>query len=361
MSDIFTGRISIGHPPGEMSWSPDGKRAIYIGDHGDMMQMDATTGKTSKLLDHEKLAPIMNVQLNEKDRDHRGRYGEPDYIWAPDSRHLLFDTNGTLWLYDLESATGTEVGQTGQGSGDDPKFSPNGQYISYLHDHNIYVSRPSGQATAITNTHESTLLNGEVDWVYLEELDVRSNYFWSPDSRQIAYLQMDEASVPQYPIVDWIPTHASVDEQRYPQPGDPNPGVRVGVVSASGGKTTWIKVPFDQGNDYIPRFGWIDPHVVWIEVLTRDHKHLNLYFADTRTGDSRLVLAQNDDKFFDEAYDVHFFAPGEFLITSWRDGHTHIYRYTYVASNPLGSEAQLAGELERGDYEVGSIKSIDLT
>ncbi len=361
VSDIFTGRISIGHPPGEMSWSPDGKRAIYIGDHGDMMQMDATTGKTSKLLDHEKLAPIMNVQLNEKDRDHRGRYGEPDYIWAPDSRHLLFDTNGTLWLYDLESATGTEVGQTGQGSGDDPKFSPNGQYISYLHDHNIYVSRPSGQATAITNTHESTLLNGEVDWVYLEELDVRSNYFWSPDSRQIAYLQMDEASVPQYPIVDWIPTHASVDEQRYPQPGDPNPGVRVGVVSASGGKTTWIKVPFDQGNDYIPRFGWIDPHVVWIEVLTRDHKHLNLYFADTRTGDSRLVLAQNDDKFFDEAYDVHFFAPGEFLITSWRDGHTHIYRYTYVASNPLGSEAQLAGELERGDYEVGSIKSIDLT
>lgn len=361
VADIFTGRVQTGRPPAEMSWAPDGKRAIYIGDNGDMMQMDAATGKTSKLLDHEKLAPIMNVQLGEKDRDHRARYGEPDYIWAPDSQHLLFDTNGTLWLYDLKSGTGMEVGQTGQGSGDDPKFSPNGQYISYLHDHNLYVGRPSGQAVALTSTHEPTLLNGEVDWVYLEELDVRSNYFWSPDSRQIAYLQMDEASVPQYPIVDWIPTHASVDEQRYPQPGDPNPGVRVGVVSINGGKTTWIRVPFDQGNDYVPRFGWVDPHVVWIEVLTRDHKHLNLYFADTRTGDSRLVLAQNDDRFFDEAYDVHFFAPGEFLITSWRDGHTHMYRYTYVASNPLAGEAELAGELEKGDYEVSSVKSIDLT
>lgn len=344
-----------------MTWSPDGSRAIYTGDNGDLMELNASTGKMSKLLDHDKLAPIMNAQLGEKDRDHRARYGQPDYIWAPDSKHLLFDTNGTLWIYDLKSGTGTEVGRTSQGSGDDPKFSPNGQYISYLHDHNLYVGRPSVQAIAVTNTHEPTLLNGEVDWVYLEELDVRSNYFWSPDSKQLAYLQMNEEAVPQYPIVDWIPTHAGVDEQRYPQPGDANPGVRVGIVSAMGGRTIWLKVPLEEGTDYIPRFGWINPHVVWVEALTRDHKHLNLYFADTRTGDARLALAQNDGKFFDEAYDVNFFAPGEFLITSWRDGHTHIYRYTYNEGNPLDGPAQPAQQLENGDYEVSSIKSVDLS
>lgn len=360
VADIF-GRDLTGHPPGEMTWAPDGSRAIYIGDEGDLMELSSTTGKTTRLLSHEKLAPIMKAQLAEKDRDHRARYDEPDYIWAGDSKHLLFDTDGTLWIYDLKSGTGTEVGHTAQGSGDDPKFSPNGQYISYLHDHNLYVGKPSQTAVAVTNTHEPTLLNGEVDWVYLEELDVRSNYFWSPDSRQLAYLQMNEEAVPQYPITDWIPTHANVDMQRYPQPGDPNPGVRVGVVGPGGGKTTWLKVPLDAGNDYIPRFGWIDAKTVWVEVLTRDHQHLNIYFADAHTGDARMVLAQDDDKFFDEAYDVYFFAPGEFLITSWRDGHTHVYRYTYVASNPLGAEAEPAGQLEKGEYEVSAIKSIDLT
>ncbi|HYK35399.1 S9 family peptidase [Alloacidobacterium sp.] len=359
VADIYGNGNLSERGPGEMTWAPDASRAIYIGDHGDLMQLDAATAKTSKLLDHEKLAPIMNVQLSEKDRDHRARYNEPDYIWTPNSKDLLFDTNGTLWVYHLENGTGVEIGRTGQGSGDDPKFSPNGQFISYLHDHNLYVGRPATPASAVTNTHEPTLLNGEVDWVYLEELDVRSNYFWSPDSKQLAYLQMNEAAVPQYPIVDWIPTHAGIDEQRYPQPGDPNPGVRVGVVSANGGKTNWMKVPMDEGSDYIPRFGWINPHVVWIEVLTRDHKHLNLYFADAHTGDSRLVLAQSDDKFFDAVYDVNFFADGQFLITSWRDGHTHIYYYTYNKENPLDGPAQPVRQLENGDYEVGAIESIE--
>ena len=142
-----------------------------------------------------------------------------------------------------------------------------------------------------------------MDWVYEEELDVRSNYFWSPDSKHLAYLQTDESSVPQYPIVDWIPTHATIDVQRYPQPGDPNPYVRVGVVSVNGGKTKWINVPFDNGNDYIPRFGWVNDTTVWIETLTRDQKELSLYFADTANENVQLMLTKSDDKFLDEAYD----------------------------------------------------------
>ena len=104
-----------------------------------------------------------------------------------------------------------------------------------------------------------------------------------PTRSRLAYLQMNETDVPQYPITDWIPTHATVDMQRYPQPGDPNPDVRVGVVSAGGGKTVWVKLPFQPGEDYIPRFGWVDRKTLWIETLTRDHKHRDLYFADAAT------------------------------------------------------------------------------
>ena len=361
VKEIFGDESLTGYPPEGMSWAPDGSRATYIGDTGDVMQIQVSDGKLKKLIDHAKIHSLLEASISEKDRDHRNRYDQPDYIWSPDSQHLLFDTNGELWYYDLGSGTGVQVGNTGMQSGDDPKFSPSGQYISYVHDHNLYLQRAQqgGAPIALTDTHDGNLLNGEIDWVYLEELNVRSNYFWSPDSKQLAYLQMGEGLVPNYPLTDWIPTHATVDQQRYPQPGDPNPTVRVGVVNATGGSTRWLKIPFDAGNDYIPRFGWVNPHVVWVEVLTRDHKHMNIYFADTRTGEVKLALAQTEPKYFAETYDVSFSGTHQFLILSWRDGFPHMYRYTFDAGNPLGSEAQLANQIESGAYEVIAIKTVD--
>lgn len=362
VQEIFGGDDLTGFPPEGMSWSPDGKRVTYISEDGDVMEIEVADGKLKKLIDHSKIASLLDAKISEEDRDHRARYDEPDYIWSPDSDHLLFDTNGELWLYDLHTGTGVQIGNSHMQSGDDPKFSPDGNSISYVRDRNLFVQKVGGEEPplALTSTHDPTTLNGEIDWVYLEELDVRSNYFWSPDSKQLAYLQMNETHVPTYPITDWIPVHATVEEQRYPQPGDPNPAVRVGVVNAKGsGDTHWLKIPLDSGNDYIPRFGWINPGVVWVEVLTRDQKHLNLYFADVHSGEVRLVLAQTEPKYFTTTYDVKFVGDHQFLIQSWRDGFTHIYRYTFDAANPLGGEARLANEVESGRYEASTIGTVD--
>jgi dipeptidyl-peptidase 4 len=361
VKEIFADDSLTGNPPEGMSWAPDGSRATYIAENGDVMQIQVSDGKLKKLIDAAKVRSLFEANISEKDRDHRNRYDQPDYIWSPDSKHLLFDTNGELWLYDLGNGTGVQVGNTGMQSGDDPKFSPNGQYISYLRNNNLYLQRAErgGAPFALTDSHDGNVLNGGIDWVYLEELDTRSNYFWSPDSKQIAYLQMSEGQVPIYPLTDWIPLHATVDQQRYPQPGDSNPSVRVGVLNATGGSTRWLKIPLDAGNDYIPRLGWVNPHVVWVETLTRDHKHMNIYFADTRTGEVKLALAQTEPKYFTLTYDVSFVGDHQFLILSWRDGFTHMYRYTFDAGNPMGSEAQLANQLESGPYEVVSIKTVD--
>ena len=149
------------------------------------------------------------------------------------------------------------------------------------------------------------MLNGEVDWVYEEELDVRSNYFWSPDSKNIAYLQMNEARCRSIRSPIGFPTHAQVEWQRYPQPGDPNPDVHMGVVPARGGKTVWIRLPFHDGDDYVPRFGWVDRKTIWVETLTpRSQAPRDLYFADADYGQSRQMLEISDDKFVDENYDV---------------------------------------------------------
>ena len=281
--------------PDSIVWSPDGTRLSYISDNGDLLAIEGGTGATQVLVDHEKMKALTPAVTSEHDLNNRARYKEASYIWVPDSKHLLFDSSGQLWFFDLATKTGLQVASTGAGSGDDPKFSPDGAYLSYVRDHNLYVRklRDSNTAFRLTDSQADTLLDGEVDWVYEEELGVRSNYFWSPDSRRVAYLQMNETTVPEYPIADWIPTHATVDRQRYPQPGDPNPAVRVGVVGANGGRTKWINLPIENGSDYIPRFGWLNPKTLWIETLARDHKKLVLYFADLSNDSVKPVLTQD--------------------------------------------------------------------
>ena len=354
------GSIGGGAPQG-LTWSPDGAHLTYL-DGGELIDLDPASGKPHILVSRAKLNALTGEIANEKDRDHRARYGMANYLWAPDSAHLLFDTNGRLWLYDLHNGIGLSIGFSGAASGDDPKFSPDGKQLSFVKDHAlsvIHLREPGTPVLAVAPTNNAGILNGEVDWVYEEELNVRSNYFWSPDSLRLAYLQMDENHVPEYPIADWIPVHPTVDRQRYPQPGDPNPEVKVGVVGVNGGKTVWIKLPIKVGDDYIPRFGWVDKKVIWVETLTRDHKHEDLYFADATTGQSKLMLAQSDEKFFDEKYNLSI-GEQHILITSWQDGHAHLYSYSYDANNPMGAAAKLERQLTKGDFDVTEVSEVNL-
>ena len=363
---IFAHGPLIGVPPGQLTWSPDGKHLTYL-DGGELMDVDPATGKTHVLVSAAKMENLNGSNGSEQDRDHRQRYNLASYVWAPDSTHILFDSNGRLWLYDLRNGIGVELGFSGLLSGDDPKFSPDNASISFIKDHGLAViplrepgtpTVPLAPAPNPSSADGQVLLNGEVDWVYEEELDVRSNYFWSPDSKKIAYLQMNETHVPSYPITDWIPNHATVDWQRFPQPGDPNPDVHVGVVPARGGKTVWIKVPLHEGDDYLPRFGWVDSKTVWVEALTRDHKHRALFFADADYGDARLMLEISDDKFLDEDYDVTV-GDGAIVLTSWSDGHNHLYLYSYDKQKPSASDAKLERQLTSGDFEVGAVYNVD--
>ena len=362
---IFAHGPLVPKSPETLAWSPDGKHLTYL-EGGELMDVDPVTGKVHVMVSAAKMASLNGSQDSERDRDHRERYNMAGYLWAPDSAHLLFDANGPLWLYDLRNGAGVQIGFTGTASGDDPKFSPDGSCVSFIRDHSISVihlrdpGRPAVAVAPAPNSSagkEQSILNGEVDWVYEEELDTRSNYFWSPDSKNLAYLQMNETAVPQFPLTDWIPTHAQVDWQRYPQPGDANPEVHVGVVIAKGGRTTWMNIPIHPG-DYIPRFGWVNRNTLWIETVSRDHKHRALYFTGAQYGDARKMLEISDEKFLDEDYDVTV-GDGAIVFTSWSDGHTHLYLYSYNQAVPLAADAKLEKQLTQGDFEVGDVYGVD--
>ncbi len=355
-----------GREPENIQWSPDSTKFSFVerddsGEHGQLWYVDAGTGEKKVLVSEAKLAtlaPPLETIKDEREKERLGCYHIAAYQWSPDSKHLLFDSQGQLWLYTLETGVAVQVTSAPEAS-NDPKFSPDGAKLAYVRQHNLYLRSVTGgeerQLTKETGDKEKdeNLLNGEVDWVYAEELDVRSHYFWSPDGRHILYLQMDETRVPTYPIVNWLTTHPSVDMEKYPKAGDPNPSVRLGVVAAEGGKTKWLSLT-DDPKIYIPRFGWIRDDLIWAEVLNRPQDELGLYFVDLHSGRSRKVLTESaPDAWVYVNDDFKVLKSGDrFTWQSWRDGTTQLYLYRFDKNNPLGSDAQLERQLTHGAFEV---------
>jgi dipeptidyl-peptidase-4 len=365
LESIFAPNGITGRAPDSIQWSPDGKKVSYIihaeqGDQADLYYIDVATSKPAVLVASEKIAsmtPRIATGKDDRERDNRARYGVASYHWSPDSQHILFDANGQLWYYTLSTGTSVQMTAFAEPSGD-AKFSPDGKYLSFIRKHNIVV-RPvqGGDDKEITSDQGEDLLDGEVDWVYAEELDVRSNYFWSPDGSRIVFLQMNEAKVPSYPIVDFIPQHPTVYEEKYPKVGDPNPEVRLGVVSAQGGRPRWIHLTDDK-DIYLPRFGWVQKNLAWAEILNRAQNQLDLYFIDTENGRSRRVLSEKSDTWIEMA-ETTFLKSGKFLWSSWRDGHTHLYLYSFDKSNPLAADARLVNQVTKGDFEVLDVEGVD--
>jgi len=366
IASIFSEGGLTGRPPEAVQWSPDGTKLTFvqrddIGEHGQLWYVDAATGEKKILVSEAKLAglaPDANKIKDEREKERVTRYHVAAYVWSPDSKYLLFDSSGQLWIYSLENGVAVQFTSATDPS-EDPKFSPDGNHIAYLRRHNLYVQPISAQSgKALTEDNDDSILNGEVDWVYAEELSVRSNYFWSPDSKEIAFLQMNEKQVPTYPITDWLPTHPRMDMEKYPKAGDPNPAVRIGVVAAKGGKVKWISLTSDS-DVYIPRFGWVRDGILWAEVLNRAQDTMDLYFVDSKSGKSRKVLTEASSGSWVDVNDVfRVLKSGDrFLWSSWRDGYTHLYLYSFDKQNPLGADAKLERQLEKGEYEVLSVEA----
>ncbi len=378
IEDIFQPGGILGRGPESVKWSPDGTKVSFVqrddsGEHGELYYVDVATGKSAVLVASGKLAalaPPTSSIKDERKKEAAQRYSIAAYHWSPDSKKLLFDSMGQLWLYTLDTGTAVQLTSSDDGSVD-PKFSPDGNRISYVRKDNLYV-RPvgGGNERQLTKDGSEDLLNGEVDWVYEEELYSRSNYFWSPDGKQIVFLQMNEKDVPTYPITDWIPTHPTVDQEKYPQPGDPNPGVRLAVVNSGGGKTKWISSSGSNGalplgndpNVLIPRFGWVRNGLLWAMALNRVQDRLDLYFVDVNSGKSQVMMTESSDAWIDMHPETDFklLDSGDgYLWTSWRDGYNHIYLYRFDKQNPLSGPAQMAAQLTHGDWEVESVDGVD--
>lgn len=351
---IFAGGLSA-TPPSELRWAPNGHRLAYFMPEGDgraLWILDMDTGNKSQILSPlqaREMAPSPEeASLSERERNRRNRYDVPSYCWGPDAIRILLTSGGRLFVYDLVAATSRLLAASKSGI-IDPQFSPDGKWIAFVYRHDLWViPSTGGEEKQLTFGGGDLLLHGEADWVYQEEFDVRTGYQWAPDSRHIAYLEMDESVVPVYPLVEEIRPEAPVDLHRYPKAGDPNPRARAGIVDLENGRTVWV----DRNAEYIPRINWAHGSAAVLQMLNRAQNELDLVEVNPETGNSRTILTERDPHWVDVGEDLKFLSGGKrFLWTSDRTGFRHIYLYE--------SSGELVRQVTDGDWVVHEIAGVD--
>jgi dipeptidyl-peptidase-4 len=351
----LSGRLMRG-----LTWMPDGKQLGYFETKGsgkeaktELWVMDAANGERRLFVSSDKLESILPADTSRPTQaTGLGRRAPSQYQWAADGSGILFQGATALaWLDVKSQAARTLV--SGKASIADPKISPDSRSVSFIRDHNVWlVNLADGKERAITQGGTEEIRKGELDWVYPEELDIKTAYWWSPDSSAIAYLEMDERKVSQYPLVDFSSPSGEAEMERYPVAGGANPIVRVLVASLAGGEPRAM----DAGAEtdmYIPRVNWLtDSKHLAIQRLNRAQTELDLLVADASTGNSHVVLTEKDPYWINVSDELFFLKDGKrFLWSSERSGYRHLYLYD------VGGK-QLA-QLTKGDWEVEAVDAVD--
>jgi len=351
----LSGRLTRG-----LAWTPDGKGLSYFETKGfnrgtktELWVLDAASGERRLLVAADKLESILPADTSRPTQaTGLGRRAPSQYQWALDGAGILFEGPTALAWLDLKTQTGRTL-ISGKATLADPKISPDGRYVSFVRDHNLWlVSVADGKERAVTQGGTEEIRKGELDWVYPEELDIKTAYWWSPDSSAIAYLEMDERRVSQYPLVDFSSPTGEAEMERYPVAGGANPVVRVFVVSLNGAEHRAM----DAGAEtdiYIPRVNWLpDAKHLAIQRLNRAQSRLDLLIADAATGKTRTVLTENDPNWINVSDDLYFLKDGKrFLWSSERSGYRHLYVFDV--------EGKQLAQLTRGDWEVSALDAVD--
>ena len=252
----------------------------------------------------------------------------PDAL-SSNANKMAYVYDDDLFILDAKSGlfsrltNGTEIEKS-------PNFSPDEKKLAFVRDNDLYVYHfETGKETRLTSTGSETFLNGTLSWVYWEEIFGRRDigYWWSHDSKSIAFLQTDESAVAKMYYVNNRTVEPELIVQRYPKAGMENPTVHVGVVGAMGGEEPiWLELG---DYEYIARVKWLpnDKNIA-VQTLNRPQTALSLFYADPKTGKSQAVMTERDTAWVNINDDLYFLDNNKaFFWQSERDGYAHLYRF----------------------------------
>jgi dipeptidyl-peptidase-4 len=339
---------------GGSAWTPDGK-ATYAYEDGTFKRTDILTGEKTPLFDDAKLLAAFNAMTGRQEV----KLFFNRFQYLNEGKTIQFQAFNKVFLYDLAASklVGYEperstTGVRGRAYGD--VLSPDLKTRAFTRDYNLFIKDMDGGETALTTDGTEDLRNGYPDWVYPEELGQYEAFWWSPDSKRIAFMQFDESPVYKYPIVHAISAQPRYELQSYPVPGANNPIVRLFIADTATKKLVRIETG-DDLDVYLYKGQWTpDGKEFTYYRLNRLQNKVELFAADPATGKTRLFLTDTDPCYVEPAELVFLKDNQRFLWTSERSGWREIYLYDLATG-------KLLKQLTNAKLPVRAIQDVDET
>ncbi len=289
--------------------------------------------------------------------------------WSNDQSKLLlfantakvwrYKTRGDYWVFDLKLKKLKQAGVALPAQSlMFAKFSPDGKSLAYVSGFNLYVEDLfTENVRQLTRDGSRKKINGTFDWAYEEEFGCRDGFRWSPDSRSIAFWQIDASTIRDYYMLNTTDSvYSRIIPVEYPKAGENPSSAKIGVVSLPGGFIRWMKIEGDPKQHYVTRMEWSGSSELILQQLDRKQQESRLIYANALDGSSRTFWAERDDAWVDLHTDKpigwHWINQGQdFLWVSEKDGWRHIYK--------ISKDGKTTTLLTRGNYDIGEIKALD--
>lgn len=353
LEDIVAGRVIETKGIGAMTWLNDGERYSRL-------ETNASTGGTDvvayRAKDNAREVLIPSSLLI--DAATRKPLPVRSLVWSRDNRQVLiynntrrvwrYDTRGDYWLLNLEDG---RLRQLGKGLDESSlmfaKFSPDGSRIAYVSANNLYVEdAATGRIVQLTHDGNARIVNGTFDWVYEEEFNCRDGFRWSPDSRYLAYWQSDTDGTGVFDIINNVDSlYPQIIHFPYPKAGTANAAVKIGYVSADGGPTTWIAIPGDPRNHYLPRMEFIPgSNELFIQQLNRPQNTNKVWIARIGQPEPVNIFTDRDDAWLETNDHILWLKNNTYFTwESERNGWRHLYR--------ISRDGQDIQPITKGDFD----------
>ncbi len=326
----------------------DGNTYAQIID-GNLVAFDFKTGKEIKTLIASADLKTENDSTPLPLYDYEFSQDESKIIFAADTEPIYrHSTRSNYFVFDLKSKKLQALSPNGKQQL--ASFSPDATKVAFMRDNNLFITNlSSGEEMQFTfDGKMNEVINGAPDWVYEEEFSFSKAFFWSGDSKKIAFIRFDETKVKEFQMTYYGELYPEQYKYKYPKAGEDNSVVSVKVFHL-GNKETLTMHTGTNNDIYIPRIAWTNnPDVLSIQRLNRHQNHFEILFANAATGESQLIYEETSPWYVDITDNLTFLPDGEsFLITSEKDGYNHIYLHNFKKNT--------SRQLSSGAFDVSQV------
>jgi len=352
-------------PPSGIRWNKAGD-GYYDTEDGNIVLYQLSPLGKKVLVEKSALVPAGKTEALRVRNFFFSADGGKVLIYTNTQKVWRYDTRGDYWVLDVATKQLHQVGASLPASSlMFAKFSPDGQKIAYVSAYNVYVEdAATGKATQLTFDGTRTYINGTFDWAYEEEFDCRDGFRWSPDSKKIAFWNIDAHATKQYLMIDNTDSiYPFVKPVEYPVAGEPPSPFKIGVVDIEGAKTTWMNIPTDPVlQSYVPRMEWAaNNEELVIQHLNRKQNESDVMLCNVTTGESKSIFHETDPGWIDiaSAWSKNYRYGGwdwlakgkEFIWATEKDGWRHLYR--------ISRDGKTVKLITTGNYDVMNVNAID--